>query len=89
LEGPRLPGMVRHAMEQHCRQQQQQQDSNKELPIVLAIGGIDATNCHEPVALGAHGVATIRAILQAKDPIGIVEDMRMAMTRAHLHQETQ
>jgi len=88
VEGPSLPGMVRHAMEEHSRHQQQQ-DSKKELPVVLAIGGIDATNCHEPVALGAHGVATIRAILQAKDPIGVVKDMRMAMTRANLHKETQ
>jgi thiamine-phosphate pyrophosphorylase len=37
------------------------------LPAV-AIGGIDATNCHEALGAGAAGVAVIRAIFAAADP---------------------
>lgn len=65
LEGPQLPGQVARAIGTGCP--------------VLAIGGINAKNCAEPVAFGASGVATIRAILQAKDPAEVVRDMVDAM----------
>lgn len=53
-----------------------------QLPRIFAIGGIDETNCHEPVSLGADGVAVIRAVLQANDPIEKVEEMQTNMMRA-------
>jgi thiamine-phosphate diphosphorylase len=68
LEGPMLPGQVARAIGNVCP--------------VLAIGGINAKNCAEPVAFGASGVATIRAILQAKDPADVVQDMVDAMKQA-------
>lgn len=37
------------------------------LPVV-AIGGVDAENAEEVAAAGAHGVAVIRAVMQAPDP---------------------
>ena len=59
LEGPELPGKV-------CRELDQRMGFSR--PKVFAIGGIDEMNCHEPVALGADGVAVIRAISAAVDP---------------------
>lgn len=53
------------------------------LPRIMAIGGIDETNCHEPVALGADGVAVIRAVLQADHPIERVEEMQSSMMRTY------
>ena len=53
------------------------------LPQIMAIGGIDETNCHEPVALGADGVAVIRAVLQADHPIERVEEMQSSMMRTY------
>jgi thiamine monophosphate synthase len=53
------------------------------LPWIMAIGGIDETNCHEPVALGADGVAVIRAVLQADHPIERVEEMQSSMMRTY------
>ena len=53
------------------------------LPRIMAIGGIDETNCHEPVVLGADGVAVIRAVLQADHPIERVEEMQSSMMRTY------
>ena len=50
------------------------------VPIVFAIGGIDADNCAEPVAsYGADGVATIRSVMTADEPEEEVKRMKLAM----------
>jgi thiamine monophosphate synthase len=72
LEGPELPGRIKHALSSSS-------SSHLQLPRILAIGGIDETNCHEPVAFGADGVAVIRAVLQADYPANIVEQMQSNM----------
>mmetsp|Transcript_13139 Transcript_13139/g.18596 ORF Transcript_13139/g.18596 Transcript_13139/m.18596 type:complete len:325 (-) Transcript_13139:265-1239(-) len=69
LEGPTLPGKVRQAFVD-------EKESEQELPIILAIGGVNSTNCHEPVCIyGADGVAVIRSVLQASDPAKAVLDI--------------
>ncbi|CAJ1954712.1 unnamed protein product [Cylindrotheca closterium] len=70
LEGPSLPGTVQQALKVAAKSAP---------PKVMAIGGIDASNCHIPVELGADGVAVIRAVLQAKDPAKAVADMQSRM----------
>ena len=57
LEGPQFPGQVKESIEKECGQ----------IIPVIAIGGIDEQNCHEPIAFGASGVAAIRAVSQAND----------------------
>jgi thiamine-phosphate pyrophosphorylase len=47
------------------------------LPLV-ALGGVDASNAGEPVAAGAHGVAAIRAWLEAPDPNAAVRALLRA-----------
>jgi Thiamine monophosphate synthase len=92
LEGPELPGQVARALEKETaalilqlQQHSFETDDNGpfrrgcDRPRVFAIGGIDASNSHEPVEHGADGVATIRSILQAAEPAravrGIIENM--------------
>lgn len=88
LEGPSLPGKVRRAL--HAAAVEQQQSSNKETPPkVMAIGGIDESNCHIPVELGADGVAVIRSVLQAKDPAKAVADMQYNMKAAVMGRATK
>jgi thiamine-phosphate pyrophosphorylase len=71
LEGPELPGRVAKALGALSRDR----------PRVLAIGGIHAKNCYEPVKIyGADGVATIRAVLQATEPAQVVREMKDMMT---------
>jgi thiamine monophosphate synthase len=49
-------------------------------PIVFAIGGIDETNCREPVIrYGADGIAVIRTVMQAPDPGEVVQHMKRTM----------
>ena len=74
LEGPTLPGQVRRAL-----QQQQEEFSSTACPKILAIGGIDETNCREPVSLGADGVAVIRAVVAAEDPADAVTRLYTSM----------
>jgi thiamine-phosphate pyrophosphorylase len=70
LEGPTLPGRVSRAI---------QAQYGISLPV-LAIGGIDETNCEEPVcAFGADGVAVIRAVLRASDPADAVLQIQASM----------
>jgi thiamine-phosphate diphosphorylase len=64
LEGPKLPGEIRRIIV----------DAK-----FLAIGGIDDSNCDEPIAFGADGVATIRAVLQADDPAEVVSRLQSRM----------
>lgn len=69
LEGPAFPAEVCRALDDLLFLPKQ------ERPAVLAIGGLDASNCRDQVTRGyyvpdsnADGIATIRAVLQAKDP---------------------
>jgi thiamine monophosphate synthase len=48
----------------------------------LAIGGLDASNCHIPVEFGADGIATIRAVLEAEDPADSVRSIQANMMNA-------
>lgn len=71
LEGPTLPGEVARAI---------RAAEIGTSPIVLAIGGIDETNCHDPVLrFGADGVAVIRAVLQAPNPADAVVRIRASL----------
>jgi thiamine-phosphate diphosphorylase len=78
LEGPELPGQVCRALKDLF----ESSNSKKHPPPVLAIGGIDASNCHIPIQFGADGVATIRAVLQAQSPLEVVQDIKSAMLGA-------
>ncbi|KAL3903234.1 MAG: hypothetical protein SGILL_010523, partial [Bacillariaceae sp.] len=71
LEGPALPGEFKRGLAQQ----------GLSLPV-FAIGGIDDTNCDEPVALGADGVAVIRAVLQADNPADMVSWLQEEMALA-------
>ncbi len=83
LEGPELPGRVKMALKERAESKNQ----STILPRIMAIGGIDETNCHKPVALGADGVAVIRAVLQADLPVERVEDMQTSMMRTYADQQ--
>eukprot|EP00545_Synedropsis_sp_CCMP1620_P001231 CAMPEP_0119012172 /NCGR_PEP_ID=MMETSP1176-20130426/6129_1 /TAXON_ID=265551 /ORGANISM="Synedropsis recta cf, Strain CCMP1620" /LENGTH=299 /DNA_ID=CAMNT_0006965091 /DNA_START=23 /DNA_END=922 /DNA_ORIENTATION=- len=73
LEGPALPGQVARAI-------QEQFGTSPSTPVVLAIGGIDDTNCGEPVlTFGADGVAVIRAVLHAVDPADAARRIQASM----------
>lgn len=73
LEGPELPGQVCRAL---------QKLAGRKRPKLLAIGGLDASNCHIPVEYGADGIATIRAVLGAEDPADSVHAIRANMMNA-------
>jgi thiamine monophosphate synthase len=62
LEGPAFPGRIKEEMTRIFT------NSTSRVPIVFAIGGIDETNCHEPVQFGADGVGVIRSVMRAADP---------------------
>jgi thiamine monophosphate synthase len=62
LEGPAFPGRIKEEMTRIFTK------STSRVPIVFAIGGIDETNCHEPVQFGADGVGVIRSVMRAGDP---------------------
>ena len=98
LEGPQLPGQVKHAItklllngpDEQQQQQQQQQQQEEEvkplppIPIIYAIGGINDTNCFEPVQIyGADGVAVIRYVLAATDPALAVTNLHTNMLKGY------
>ena len=68
LEGPELPGMVRLQLDRHL-------EIDEQKPPVLAIGGIDDSNCHVPIEFGAKGVAVIRAVFSDSDPSKAVQSL--------------
>lgn len=78
LEGPALPGRIKRMLTD-LRSDEGKGESSMYTPTIFAIGGISESNCHEPVALGADGVATIRTVMQASDPGEAVERMKCAM----------
>ena len=80
LEGPELPGQVAHAI-MNYEEDNSKSEITRKIPV-FAIGGINAANCDEPIGMGASGVATIRAVLQAKEPVETVAAMRESMIRA-------
>jgi len=72
MEGPQLPGQICQALKELTGYRR---------PKVLAIGGIDQSNCREPVVVfGAQGVAVIRAVVEADDPGAAVRSIRMAIS---------
>jgi thiamine monophosphate synthase len=90
LEGPALPGQVVHKLTHHPfdtthlnHKSPQAEESSLQtikIPIVvLAIGGIDETNCRETIQLGANGVAVIRAVMRATDPAEAVRKIYQTM----------
>lgn len=96
LEGPQLPGRVKQALlaslgskERNTITAMDETLENVALqsrcPRIIAIGGIDETNCHEPISLGADGVAVIRAVSEADHPLERVEEMQSNMMRAYTH----
>jgi thiamine-phosphate diphosphorylase len=76
LEGPQLPGKFKELLKR----------TSISKPV-FAIGGIDDSNCHEPVAFGADGVAVIRAVVEADDPAKAVmrlqDKMQEGLERRH------
>lgn len=52
------------------------------LPVV-GVGGIDAANAHEVLAAGAAGVAVIRAVAAAPDPVEAVHELRSVVEAYH------
>lgn len=53
LEGPKLPGMVRRSILKYLTLENSDSESNRiDPPTIFAIGGIEKTNCHEPVQHG-------------------------------------
>jgi thiamine-phosphate diphosphorylase len=81
LEGPMFPGRIKEVLSRVC-------DSSS-LPLVFAIGGIDETNCREPVSLGADGVGVIRSVMKASDPRQMAECIVESMTNAMQRVEGQ
>lgn len=82
LEGPAFPAQVCQALDD----MELLPSSLLRRPAVLAIGGLDASNCREQVIRGsfvpdsnADGIATIRAVLQAGDPAEAVRSIKRNM----------
>ena len=77
LEGPALPGAVRRAILNERNHDDESSPkttaSATTLPKIMAIGGIDETNCDLPMQKGADGVAVIRSVMQAIHPASVVE----------------
>ena len=74
LEGPKFPGRVKEEIKRACI------GSGFNMPIVIAVGGINDMNCREPVLFGADGVAVIRSIMQADDPGAMAKLIKMKMS---------
>jgi len=73
LEGPELPGQVCRAL---------QEIAGARRPKVLAIGGINASNCHEPVTkYGAEGVAILRSVFEGENPAESLHFIRKNMAK--------
>jgi thiamine-phosphate pyrophosphorylase len=49
--------------------------ADHELPKIIALGGIDASNARSCIEAGADGVAVIRAILHAADPFAAARSL--------------
>lgn len=83
LEGPSLPGMIKLCIDENKSMTNKDGDVTNDLdsPIIFAIGGIELSNCREPVKLGADGVAVIRSIMQAEDPAKSANDLKKAMVQ--------
>jgi thiamine monophosphate synthase len=83
LEGPALPAQVAAALDKLCSA------PDRKRPAVLAIGGLDATNCQAQVTIGSYvdganadGIATIRAVLCDQDPFTAVQTIKQSMMSA-------
>ena len=74
FEGPSLPGFVKAELVQDR--------------VCFAIGGIGVSNCHEPIELGADGVAVISAVMQSNHPAATVADLKTKMRLAYEKRQT-
>jgi thiamine-phosphate diphosphorylase len=77
LEGPKLPGIVKRSILQHLTENYKVDQVCP--PIIYAIGGIEKSNCLEPLQYGADGVAVIRAVMQSCDPETTVKELKECM----------
>ena len=75
LEGPELPSQVCDAL---CFV-----TAGAPRPVVLAIGGIAASNC-AALLPGPDGVAVIRSVLRAPDPAAAVQSIFQEMEKARM-----
>ena len=66
LEGPHLPGLIRQTL---LSDMNSRKTDVEKIPSIFAIGGINDVNCWEPVEKGADGVALIRSVMQANNPV--------------------
>lgn len=48
---------------------------------VIAVGGIDADNAHQPLEAGAAGIAVVSAVGAAEDPIAATQELVSAVAR--------
>ena len=91
LEGPALPAQVAQVLKRHWQQHHDRSidwEAPGLLPKVLAIGGLNASNCQEQLTRGfyvndarADGIATIRAVLEADRPDDAVREICANMRR--------
>jgi thiamine monophosphate synthase len=85
LEGPTLPGRVRRALHRLAESSSTTSSTTTAYstsPKVFAIGGIDESNCDQPIAHGADGVAVIRAVTRAENPAATVALLHSKMSDA-------
>ena len=88
LEGPALPGQVRQAVISAFFLRSNPLSTSTIPPKILAIGGINETNCYEPViTYGADGVAVIKAVLAAKDPADAVVQIQSKISKSTMKKQ--
>ena len=76
LEGPQFPSRIKEELARIIP------NPLSAIPIIFAIGGIDETNCHEPVLYGADGVGVIRSIMKAADPRSMSKCIKKSISDA-------
>jgi thiamine monophosphate synthase len=90
LEGPALPSQVCDALDRIMAASDANVATGTGIaprqPAVLAIGGIDASNCAEIMTMpvGPEGVSVIRSVLRAPDPSHAVQSIYQEMKNARL-----
>ncbi|DBA04325.1 TPA: hypothetical protein N0F65_002087 [Lagenidium giganteum] len=82
LEGPQLLTAIQHELLGCAR-------TNDNLPQLVAIGGINTTNLAQAIDAGADGVAVIRSIIAATDPVEAALSHRRALDQAKETHATQ
>jgi len=82
LEGPTLPGLVKRCLLNETGSGVEGRTTAIRPPVIFAIGGIESSNCHEPVKYGADGVAVIRSVMQASNPADVVQRIKSVMNES-------